>query len=191
MQRHSKNPLNQISARFLEALAEEGERGTDLLVAAVADEYLSKILKKYLVQLSVGADELFKPTAPIYSFNWKIKFAYRLGLASEQLCRDLDIIRKIRNDFAHGLFDCNFESQSVKSRVSELKKSLKSVFPKMYYAIRKGAERNKVWAEVIKWKKERSEFAVCAILILTALHTIITEKKRSIRPVTKEWIYCV
>jgi len=55
------------------------------------------------------------------TFSARIDAAYCLGLLSKDENRDLHLIRKIRNDFAHKLIDMSFESQEIASRCRELK----------------------------------------------------------------------
>ncbi len=49
--------------------------------------------------------------------------AYRVGLISSRFCRDLHLVRGIRNDFAHNVMSCSFEDAPVRSRVLELSRS--------------------------------------------------------------------
>jgi DNA-binding MltR family transcriptional regulator len=52
---------------------------------------------------------------------------YRLGLLSDRYVRDLNLIRKIRNEFAHNIQGCDFNHTSIYSRIQELDKSSQTV----------------------------------------------------------------
>lgn len=52
---------------------------------------------------------------PLSSFASKIKIAFCLGLISSDEYDDLQIIRDIRNTFAHYLTDCDFTQQRIRS----------------------------------------------------------------------------
>ena len=88
------------------------------------DRALETILKAYLVPTDSPEDSLLEGAyAPIATFNARIDLAHRLGLITARFCRDLHIIRKIRNDFAHNISGCSFEDSAVCSRITELVRS--------------------------------------------------------------------
>src|SRR4051794_30171075 len=88
---------------FRKALTAESDRGCALFAAAYLDHSLSDVLYVSLVANKKIETDLFEGTAPLASFSSRIKMAYYLGLISQPCRRDLDIIRGIRNDFAHKL----------------------------------------------------------------------------------------
>lgn len=99
----------------------ESDRASVILVASLIDESLTTVLRSKLIPVPSATDDLFDgATAPLATFSSKIDMSFRLGLISSRLCRDIHIIRKIRNSFAHDIYNCNFENGSVKSRVMEL-----------------------------------------------------------------------
>ena len=86
---------------FRKALTSESDRGCVLLAAAYLDKSLSDLLYVSLVENKNIEKDLFDGTAPLATFSSRIKLAYYLGLISEACRRDLDTIRRIRNDFGH------------------------------------------------------------------------------------------
>jgi DNA-binding MltR family transcriptional regulator len=105
---------------FRKALLSESDRGCGLFAAAYLDSSLSDLLYASLVANKKIAADLFEATAPLATFSSRIKMAYYLGLISEPCRRDLNIIRAIRNDFAHKLDIDSFEVQSVQNRCRAL-----------------------------------------------------------------------
>jgi len=105
---------------FRKALSSESDRGCGLFAAAYLDSSLSDLLYVSLVANKKIDTDLFYGTAPLATFSSRIKMAYYLGLISEPCRRDLDIIRAIRNDFAHNLEIDSFEVQSVQDRCKAL-----------------------------------------------------------------------
>jgi len=98
--------------------AKESDRAGVIIAVAMLDRVLETILKAYLVPTDSPEDSLLEGAyAPIATFNARIDLAYRLGLISARFCRDLHLIRRIRNDFAHNISSCNFEDSSVHSRI--------------------------------------------------------------------------
>jgi DNA-binding MltR family transcriptional regulator len=52
---------------------------------------------------------------PLGDFSNKIKMCYCLGLIDKIIRDDLNLIRKIRNEFTHDLY-ASFESDKIKSK---------------------------------------------------------------------------
>ena len=104
----------------------ESDRACVILAAAMLDQSLETLLKARLVPISKPDNDLFNGVyAPLSTFDARIDTTHRIGLISTNLCRDLHIIRKIRNDFAHNITGCSFEDSTVRSRVMELQRSLR------------------------------------------------------------------
>jgi DNA-binding MltR family transcriptional regulator len=63
---------------------------------------------------------MFRPDGALGTFASRIKIAYLMGLIDKPTKADLDLIRKIRNEFAHIRQDVRFTAPTVKARCSEL-----------------------------------------------------------------------
>jgi hypothetical protein len=177
--------------RVFEQFQDESDRASVILVAAAMDEYLITILKAKLVQVSNEDDPLFDiPYAPMRSFRARIDFAYRLGLISEKLCDALHVVRRIRNEFSHDVFGCNFDNQSVRDRTSNLKDSFGVFFEQLY--------RDHLEAyppDAVKFRgmcKEKQHFLICAAIMLTTLSAVSkSEEIQSLNQAEEEWFYRV
>jgi DNA-binding MltR family transcriptional regulator len=76
-----------------------------------------------------GLKELDKDTGgPLSTFSARINLAHALRIIDDAEYRDLHIIRRIRNDFAHRR-DCDFETETVRNRIRDLSKSEKQDSP--------------------------------------------------------------
>ena len=85
---------------FDREFGKESDRASVIISVAMLDRALETILKAYLVPTDSPEDSLLEGAyAPIATFNARIDLAHRLGLITARFCRDLHIIRKIRNDF--------------------------------------------------------------------------------------------
>lgn len=139
----------------------ESPRALVILSSAMLEQTLKGLLQTYLVASPTRDDSLFDgPNAPLGSFSSRIDLSYRLGLISHKMCRDLHVIRKIRNDFAHDITGCTFENQAVKNRVFELKKS----FPIF---------KNPKFKSRVKTDKEAFQFV--SSIIQVCLHYLANE----------------
>src|SRR5690348_13100633 len=84
--------------------SKETDRAAVIVAASMLDELLRTILVARLVPVSSATDELFDgANAPVGTFSARIEMAYRVGLVSVKFARDLHLVRKIRNDFAHNI----------------------------------------------------------------------------------------
>src|SRR4030095_2756681 len=107
--------MSDISPRFLEQVeplckAAEGEshRAKIILFATQIDETLKDLLTKFLKPRRAKKerdDEMFRAFAPLSTFAGRISMAYRLGLISQDDAEAFDILRDIRNDCAHKIFE--------------------------------------------------------------------------------------
>ena len=110
--------------RLQSELRGESPRGIVLVSSAMLEEALSELMLGFLAPNPSSSDSLFDgPTSPFGSFSAKIDGSFRLGLISHQFCRDLHLIRRIRNDVAHRPKGFTFEEPSAKARVLALTQS--------------------------------------------------------------------
>jgi len=101
----------------------ETDRSIVIVAGALLDEGLKKIIITGLIPAAKKDWCVFSGgNSPISSFSARIDLCYQLGYISSVMQRDLHIIRKMRNDFAHDPFKLSFDSASVNNRVDELDK---------------------------------------------------------------------
>jgi len=112
-------PLKELFCTF--------EKSSDVVVAimsyAYIEELLEKYLKAYFKKNSKEIDELFHPHGPLNSMWAKSRIAYALDLISKNVLNDLNMIQKVRNEFAHRLHSTknfNFGHEPVQSFCREL-----------------------------------------------------------------------
>jgi DNA-binding MltR family transcriptional regulator len=94
-------------------IEESHDRAAAVVAAAFVEDRLATALKARFHQDEAITGNLFRSSGPLGSFKAKIDLAYLVGLCSKEAHSDLDIIRRIRNEFAHELTTKTFESQRV------------------------------------------------------------------------------
>lgn len=98
----------------------ESERGMTVLAAAELDRVLEGLLKAYLAPGN-ARDALFAGgSAPLGSFSAKINTARSLHLIREEEYALLQLIRRIRNEFAHNP-DVGFSDARIVAWVRSMK----------------------------------------------------------------------
>jgi len=104
---------------FFEELQSESPRAAVIIASAFLDAQLRMLISKSLIDDSKIVDELME--SDLATFSARIKVAYCLGLISESLFHDLNIIRKIRNKFAHEMHGYTFDEPEIVAWCNSLK----------------------------------------------------------------------
>jgi hypothetical protein len=123
LKEYTKQPMSAEEFKdFLAELSGSGHRAAALVAGAMLETDLTKVLKAQFAHLTESEiNDLFGSSGPLYSFSNKIKFAYALRLISSQFRDDLDVLREIRNAFAHSQRPLNFEIQEIGAMCRRLK----------------------------------------------------------------------
>jgi DNA-binding MltR family transcriptional regulator len=66
-----------------------------------------------------GQKGLFGPNQPLSSFSAKIRMGFALKLYGELTFHDLELLRKLRNLFAHGRLAIDFNTPEVKQAINQ------------------------------------------------------------------------
>jgi hypothetical protein len=118
MARNKEHTLDQIKC-FTEELKIQTDRGVALIAAAVLDELLEMLLTARL--LAVGRDHhdaLFGRGKPLDSFSAKIELGFQLGLYTNATRTQLEMIRAVRNKFAHSIEPLTLSKTEVSSEIT-------------------------------------------------------------------------
>jgi DNA-binding MltR family transcriptional regulator len=110
----------ELVVNFRETLNKETDRGCALMAASFLENELSLLLKEKFVGNNSQIEELFEFNGPLGTFSSKIKISYCIGLINKQSFKDLEIIRRVRNDFGHQFKPIEFTSENIKNRINNL-----------------------------------------------------------------------
>ena len=105
--------------QMVETFHEESDRGAAILAGSFAEHALAQYLK-FRIRDKKLADKLFDGMGPLSSFSQRISIAFAFDLINAELYKDLDIIRKIRNHFAHHPLDATFKTVEIKQLCEKL-----------------------------------------------------------------------
>src|ERR1700738_1268146 len=98
----------------LEAGAEKGDRGAAILLATNLENTLQIAIRRWLQISDPLRRELFRePASPAKTFSSKIIIAHALGIFGPTTRRNLDLIRTIRNAFAHAKKPIRFDDRPI------------------------------------------------------------------------------
>ena len=97
------------------------DRSTALVGGSFVESALSKALISHMHHDKKITEELFRPTGALGTFATKIRMGKLTGLYGDAALKDLNIIKDIRNDFAHKPEVNSFDLQQMKARTSNFK----------------------------------------------------------------------
>jgi len=104
---------------MIDVFHQESDRGA----AVLAGSYVENLLGSYLIYCMKDKSvegKVFSSNGPLSTFSQRIDIAQAFGYIDEKSAKRLDLIRKIRNHFAHHPFDASFEDSPVKDWSSNL-----------------------------------------------------------------------
>ena len=96
-------------------------RATAIAGAAFVEDHLQRLIQARLEDDEKVIEQMFGPSSALGTFSAKINLGYLLRLYSKETHRELDCIRKIRNDFAHELHINSFDLDTIKDRCANLR----------------------------------------------------------------------
>jgi hypothetical protein len=124
----------EITARVTEELIQQSDRGTAVIGGAYVEDGITELIRAAWRDDEKVQRDVFGHSGPLGTFNAKTKIAYVSWLIGPHTRDDLDIVRGIRNDFAHLLSmnkeprlqlhkeyrSVSFEQDSIRDRCNQL-----------------------------------------------------------------------
>lgn len=100
----------------------ESDRAAAIVGASLLENLLESIFRKAMIDhKEKEVENIFNVYGPLGSFKAKIDLSFLLGLFPHaKIYQDLNLIRKIRNEFAHGHKELSFAHNSIRDRMSNL-----------------------------------------------------------------------
>jgi DNA-binding MltR family transcriptional regulator len=96
--------------QHLKEISGTNDRLLAIVCGTMVDLALAQLLRSVMYK---GEGKLFDVNQPLSTFSSKIALAYSLGLIDDDVRRNADYIREIRNVFAHRLAPTNFRTREV------------------------------------------------------------------------------
>ncbi|MHC4455365.1 MAG: MltR family transcriptional regulator [Planctomycetota bacterium] len=113
----TEDDRNTRRNELFDALSRESDRGLVLVSAAFLDESLEDVLcSKFSMahkKPKSVIEPLFNTFGPLSTFSAKIKISYAMDPIKKWTYQDLEILRKLRNEFAHSIKPAVFDSPGV------------------------------------------------------------------------------
>lgn len=110
----------EYMSAFLKEFEAETDRGAVLVGAALLDSRLERLLLSHMLLGKVAEDLVKGGNAPLGTFSARINATYAFGLITTAERKDLNLIRAIRNEFAHSEHGLTFADQKIVGLCSSL-----------------------------------------------------------------------
>ena len=108
-----KRAVDEV-AMLVTILGERSQSASAMLIAAACDEQLRERLLDKMVGINREMkDALFKNYGPLSGFKAKIDICFALGLIEREHWKKLDVVRSIRNKFAHNSTQTHFTDDAI------------------------------------------------------------------------------
>jgi hypothetical protein len=107
-------------AEMASKLKDESDRAAALIVASWVDDALTEMVINHVLHDEKLIESMFGHMGPLGTFSSKIRLAYLTRMVSFMVYENLEIIRGIRNEFAHSRGDVQFSDQSITDRCRNL-----------------------------------------------------------------------
>lgn len=110
-------PILDLEA-FSKKIRGETDRACAVLGGAMLDARLESLFRR---RLSCHEEELLSGFGPLASFSSRTKIANALAWIDDDVFRDIEVVRGVRNEFAHSFdLDLSFENASISDRCKNL-----------------------------------------------------------------------
>ena len=109
-------------SRFFDEFRSESNRGATILASVWIDKLLERKLGTLFTEgNSKTRQKLYNLNGPFSAFSAKILAAYSLGWIDSDIYDDINLVRKIRNVFAHELHCIDLENPKIRRLIDEFK----------------------------------------------------------------------
>lgn len=109
---------DEILAR--EMLVGASDRAAAIVAVAYVEDKLTSAIRTCLKSDKDAFQRLFKPTGPLGPMGAKLQLGYLLSLYSKEFRDDLEILAKVRNDFAHWAEPATFDHKEIRIKAEAL-----------------------------------------------------------------------
>jgi hypothetical protein len=113
------NPLKDLN-RFARLIRKQDDYALVLSLATFVEDSLGRLLIAYFRDCKATKALVEGFNAPLGTLSSRVKAAYSFGLIMKQQYEDLEILRNIRNEFAHNWEGVTFERNDIKAMIGKL-----------------------------------------------------------------------
>lgn len=115
LKKHLKErPSEEELEALFQSMQRDGPRGCAVVASAMVEDVLNGAILDRCVSLNKDEhSRLFEASGPLSTFSSKIAIAYAFGIIGPKTRHDLNLLREIRNAFAHAMRSITFDTKEV------------------------------------------------------------------------------
>jgi DNA-binding MltR family transcriptional regulator len=106
--------------RFLTLVGQNDEASMVLALATFIEDTLGRLLVAYFRNCKATKELVEGFNAPLGTLSARTKAAYAFGLLTKEQYQDIEILRKVRNHFAHNWEGVSLERSDIQSMIGQL-----------------------------------------------------------------------
>jgi DNA-binding MltR family transcriptional regulator len=106
--------------RFMTSIRKQDDQAMVLSLATFLEDTLGRLLLAYFRSCKATRDLVEGFNAPLGTFGSRIKAVYAFGLVTDDQFKDMEILRKVRNHFAHNWEGVTLERNDIRALVGQL-----------------------------------------------------------------------
>ncbi|WP_457092717.1 hypothetical protein [Microvirga sp. P5_D2] len=109
--------FKELSDDFAREVESSSDRSVVIIGTSFLELALRWVIESYLVEDLAKNREIFEGNGFVSTFSARVNFVYGNGIISKQERQTLDLLRRIRNDFAHSPRSLSLDTEKVKARL--------------------------------------------------------------------------
>lgn len=110
----------EILNRFVTEIGRQVDQVMVLSLATFLEDTLGRLLIAYFRSCKSTKELVEGFNAPLGTFGSRIKAVYAFGLVTDEQFKDMEILRKVRNHFAHNWEGVSFERNDIQALIGQL-----------------------------------------------------------------------
>ncbi len=122
--KEGRQKIGDRASLIAQTLMQESDRGCAIFGAAILNDELENLLRACcrtdLPSVKNHIDPLFRTYAPLSTFSARIQVCFALKLIDRETRGELEILRKLRNEFAHESGPIDFSDDRCHDRLKQL-----------------------------------------------------------------------
>lgn len=127
------NPNLARYNKIVESFHNESDRAAAILAASFLEDFLTGFLRKFMVDDSQATKNMLQGFGPLATFSARRECAYVFGYIDDSLRKDLKVIAKVRNEFAHNYDRNSFSDSPIANLCANLSTATCSQAPRSQY----------------------------------------------------------
>jgi hypothetical protein len=113
-----REPAEEERAEIADDIRNAHDRAAGIILGSLVEMYLQELLLAYLP--NAGPEIFSQSNGPLTDFYAKNHLAFAMGIIPEALLKDLEVVRRVRNVFAHAVAPVRFSDPPITAECQKM-----------------------------------------------------------------------